>query len=641
MGQSVVLQSRGAICGTKGTTIFRLSGNRKDEAAVCGIVGYIGYRNVCDVLLDGLKRLEYRGYDSAGIAINDGNEIEIIKEVGKVSDLERIVANVAPKGNQGIGHTRWATHGGVTTVNAHPHSDEYKRFVLAHNGIIENYHELKEALAAEGFTFISQTDTEVIAHLLSKIYDGDMLKALTSLQDQLRGSYALAIMDREDKNHIYCMRKGSPLVLGIGEGESLCASDIPAILPYTRKVMYMDDGEIAQLSSQGIKVWDAKGTPIQKKSFFIDWDLSMAERGGYPHFMLKEIHEQGGVCRSTLKGRISGGSVDLSGELSMDEHTMISFRAVHLIACGTSYYASLIAERIFERWTDLDVKVDIASEYRYRDSKITPDTLVVFVSQSGETADTLAAQRKARACGAYCLAVTNAQGSTLARCCDDVLLLKAGPEIGVAATKTFMGQITALYLLAMYIAKVRGTFPIERESELIDELLQIPYKIETVLEREHLIEELASKFAFSQNFLYLGRGISFPVALEGALKLKEISYIHAEAYAAGEMKHGPIALIDPNVPVVVVAPKDSLYEKTLSNIQEAKARHAPIIAVGFDGDERLASDADHVLCVPPTLEEFSPFVTVVPLQLFAYHVAKKRGCEIDKPRNLAKSVTVE
>lgn len=608
---------------------------------LCGIVGYIGYRDVCGVLLDGLKRLEYRGYDSAGIAVHNNKEIEIIKEVGKVSDLERIVSNRAPKGNIGIGHTRWATHGGVSAVNAHPHSDGYKRFVLAHNGIIENYHELKEELSAQGITFASQTDTEVIAHLLYKIYDGNMLNALTYLQSRLRGSYALAILNKDDTDHIYCMRKGSPLVLGLGDGEALCASDIPAILPYTRKVIYMDDGDIAELSPRGIKLWDERGMPIEKKSFFIEWDLSMAEMGGYPHYMLKEIHEQGGVCRATIKGRVHDGKVDLSGELAMDEETIKGFKAIHLVACGTSYYASLIAERVFERWTDLDIKVDIASEYRYRDSKISPDTLVVFVSQSGETADTLAAQRKARESGAYSLAVTNVQGSTLARSCDDFLLLKAGPEIGVAATKTFMGQITSLYLLALYIAKIKGTLSDQKQKELTDEMIQLAYKIETILEREPSIEDLAWRFADYKNFLFLGRGMSFPIALEGALKLKEISYIHAEAYAAGEMKHGPIALIDPNVPVVVVAPKDSLYEKTLSNIQEAKARHAPIIAVGFDGDERLASDADHVLYVPSTLEEFSPFVTVVPLQLFAYHVAKKRGCEIDKPRNLAKSVTVE
>ncbi len=608
---------------------------------MCGIVGYVGHRKACSVLLDGLKRLEYRGYDSAGLAVRDGEGIKVIKEVGKVSDLERILVGLDLEGRQGIGHTRWATHGGVSAVNAHPHVDGMGRFVLAHNGIVENYHELKETLLADGVSFTSETDTEVIVQLLSKLYDGDILRALTALQARLEGSYALAIIDREDFNHIYCLRNGPPLVLGLGEGESFCASDIPAILPYTRRVIYMDDGEIAELSPKGIALWDKSGSSLQKKTFFVDWDVSMAEKGGYPHFMLKEIHEQGGVCRSTLKDRLIDGSVDLSAEISLDEKVASRFEGIHLVACGTSYYAALVAERVFERWTDLDLKVDIASEYRYRQGKIGPDTLVVFVSQSGETADTIAAERKAREMGAYCLAVTNVRGSTLARDCDDVLLLKAGPEIGVAATKTFMGQITALYLLAIYIGRLRGTLSVEQERELIDELIQLPYKVETALDREPAVEELASRFINSENFLFLGRGMSYPIAMEGALKLKEISYVHAEAYAAGEMKHGPIALLEPKVPVVVIAPRDSLYEKTLSNIQEAKARHAPIIAVGFDDDERLAQEANYALYVPWTLEEFSPFVTVVPLQLFAYHMAKKRGCEIDTPRNLAKSVTVE
>lgn len=608
---------------------------------MCGIVGYVGHRKACSVLLDGLKRLEYRGYDSAGLAVRDGEGIKVIKEVGKVSDLERILVGLDLEGRQGIGHTRWATHGGVSAVNAHPHVDGMGRFVLAHNGIVENYHELKETLLADGVSFTSETDTEVIVQLLSKLYDGDILRALTALQARLEGSYALAIIDREDFNHIYCLRNGPPLVLGLGEGESFCASDIPAILPYTRRVIYMDDGEIAELSPKGIALWDKSGSSLQKKTFFVDWDVSMAEKGGYPHFMLKEIHEQGGVCRSTLKDRLIDGSVDLSAEISLDEKVASRFEGIHLVACGTSYYAALVAERVFERWTDLDLKVDIASEYRYRQGKIGPDTLVVFVSQSGETADTIAAERKAREMGAYCLTVTNVRGSTLARDCDDVLLLKAGPEIGVAATKTFMGQITALYLLAIYIGRLRGTLSVEQERELIDELIQLPYKVETALDREPAVEELASRFANSENFLFLGRGMSYPIAMEGALKLKEISYVHAEAYAAGEMKHGPIALLEPKVPVVVIAPRDSLYEKTLSNIQEAKARHAPIIAVGFDDDERLAQEANYALYVPWTLEEFSPFVTVVPLQLFAYHMAKKRGCEIDTPRNLAKSVTVE
>ena len=618
-----------------------LQNKRREKPKMCGIVGYVGMRNAPDVLLEGLKRLEYRGYDSAGMAVRSAGRLEVIKEVGKVADLERLVAERQLEGNQGIGHTRWATHGGVSVDNAHPHCDDCGNFVLVHNGIIENYMDLREELEASGVPFCSETDTEVIVQLLARLYRGDMLEALLKLTEKLRGSYALAIMNREIEDTFYCLRKGSPLVLGVTEGEGFCASDVPALLPYTRQVAYLEEGEIAAVSKGRLQVWNSEGVPVEKAISIIDWDISMTEKAAYPHFMLKEIHEQGAVLRTTLKGRVENGKVDLSSELGWDPELVGSWKKLHIVACGTSFYAALVAERVLEKWTDLEVKVDVASEYRYRHPRADAETLGVFVSQSGETADTLAAQRLARAQGAHCLAVTNVRGSTLAREVHDVLLLKAGPEIGVAATKTFMGQIAALYLLALYLGRMRETLTAAEENRLLDEILRLPYKVEVTLEREESIRELAEKYADRKDFLFLGRGISFPVALEGALKLKEISYIHAEAYAAGEMKHGPIALLEPAVPVMTIIPRDGLYEKTLSNIQEAKARRSPILALATDGDDLITKHASAVIRVPWTDEDLTPFLTVVPLQLFAYHMAKLRGCEIDQPRNLAKSVTVE
>ncbi|KUL04456.1 MAG: Glutamine--fructose-6-phosphate aminotransferase [Synergistales bacterium 54_9] len=610
---------------------------------MCGIVGYIGMKNASDVILDSLKRLEYRGYDSAGMALGINGQIEIYKEVGKVADLGEMLEKRKPRATRGIGHTRWATHGGVTVANAHPHSDGSRRFALVHNGIIENYLEIKEELEQDGAKFASETDTEVIVHLLAKCFskNGNMVETIKSLQEKMRGSFAIAIIQQDCADRIYCFRKGSPLVLGVGQNEMFCASDIPAFLPYTRKAVYLDEGEVAELTPGGFRVWDGQGKLLEKPVDLVEWNVAMAEKGGFAHYMHKEIHEQGMVLRSTLKGRVSGGTVDLSKELDWTAEDASRWDRLHIVACGTSYYAALVAERAFERWTDLDVKVDIASEYRYRRVKCDQNTLAVFVSQSGETADTLAAQRKARADGAHCLAITNVPGSTLAREVHSVLLLKAGPEIGVAATKTFTGQVTTLFLVALYLGRLRKTVNADEEERLATEFLQIPYKVEKVLEREKDIIPIAERYADRSNFLFIGRGVSFPVALEGALKLKEISYIHAEAYAAGEMKHGPIALLEPQVPVVVVCPKDSMYEKTLSNIQEARARCAPIIGVCTEGDVLVKRHAEAMMEVPWTDEEFSPFLTVLPLQLLAYHVARILGREIDQPRNLAKSVTVE
>ncbi|MDD3513145.1 MAG: glutamine--fructose-6-phosphate transaminase (isomerizing) [Synergistaceae bacterium] len=623
---------------------------------MCGIVGYIGHRNVTDVLVKGLQSLEYRGYDSAGIAvINYPDEeqtlrtpaVHIVKGVGKVAELKSMLAAHPVSGHQGIGHTRWATHGGVTETNAHPHADLSSRLVLVHNGIVENYRELRAELLVPEEQYKSETDTEVIAQLLSALYTGggaqDMINALVALHGRLRGSFALVIMVKDIPGKIYCLRKGSPLVVGFSEeGEALCASDVPAILPYTQDVVYLDDGDIAELSAEGMRFWSAAGDSLEKSEVHIDWDVSMVDKGGYSHYMLKEINEQGAVLRSSMARRLSGeGEVDLAAELPWTKEDALAWKRIHIVACGTSYYASLVAERFLETITDLDIRVDVASEYRYRNLPVGPDTLAVFVSQSGETADTLAAERLAKARGARCLAVTNVIGSTLAREVDDILQLKAGPEIGVAATKTFMGQMAVLYLLTLYVGKLRGTLTEEHEQTVGRELLLLPYKIEAILQQQELLYRLAILHSDARDFLFLGRGVSFPVALEGALKLKEISYIHAEAYAAGEMKHGPIALLDPRVPVVVIAPKDDLHEKTFSNILEAKARKAPVIAIASEGDRSLDSAADNVFNVPSTLPMLSPFLTVVPLQLFAFFVAKLLGCDIDQPRNLAKSVTVE
>jgi len=612
---------------------------------MCGIVGYIGGRNVKDVLINGMRSLEYRGYDSAGVALMDAPELHIVKGVGKVADLERILEDHPVSGSQGIGHTRWATHGGVTEVNAHPHSDLSSSLVLVHNGIVENYREIRRELA-EGACgdYKSETDTEVVAELLSRLYSarGCMVEALVELYARLSGSFALVIMAREAPGKIYCLRKGSPLVVGTSpKGETLCASDVPAILPYTQDVVYLDDGDIAELSSEGILFWNASGEMLEKIPTHIDWDVTMVDKGGYPHFMLKEINEQGAVLRNSMAKRLAEGTVDLSAELPWTKKDVASWKRLHIVACGTSYYAALVAERFLETITDFDIRVDVASEYRYRNIPLGPDTLAVFVSQSGETADTLAAERIAREKGARCLAVTNVIGSTIAREVHDVLQLKAGPEIGVAATKTFMGQMAVLYLLAIHLAKMQGKLTPEQEKKYCDELTALPYKLESVLLRQESLQETAMLYNEARDFLFLGRGISYPVALEGALKLKEISYVHAEAYAAGEMKHGPIALLDPRVPVVVISPKDGLHEKTFSNILEAKARKSPVIAIATEGDDSLDGTADHIFFVPETLDQFTPFLTVATLQLFSYFFARFLGCHIDQPRNLAKSVTVE
>ncbi|MCL1941602.1 MAG: glutamine--fructose-6-phosphate transaminase (isomerizing) [Synergistaceae bacterium] len=633
---------------------------------MCGIMGYVGRKNSVDIIMRGLSSLEYRGYDSAGLAVLDNNEFRILKKAGKVAELGKMLESDPLNGYIGMGHTRWATHGGVTDTNAHPHRGG-DNVVLIHNGIIENWMELKKELS--DYDFVSETDTEVAACLIDKLYgdckangeENPTLEAIKSAAPKIRGAFAFVVMFKDYPDRFYCVRKSSPLVVGCrhdpakeaaGKFEAFCASDAMALLPYTSDVVYMNE-EIAELSVNGIKFWDFSGTEHKRETIHIDWNYEMAEKGNYPHFMLKEIDEQGIVLRQTIEKRITDNRIDLRADLNWKPEQVKLWRKLHIVACGTSYYASLVAERLAERFTDLEVRVDIASEYRYRNIKCGADTLAVFVSQSGETADTLAAERFSKSKGAYCLAVTNVKGSSLAREVDSVLELKAGPEIGVAATKTFMGQLAALSLLMMWIGKLSGTLSADDEIRICSELTRLPHKVESILSRQNEIRVTAGKYAetisrhgsldseSSKGFLFIGRGNEYAIALEGALKLKEIAYVHAEAYAAGEMKHGPIALLDSSTPVIALAPADSMLEKTMSNIEEARARKSPIISVTTEGNDPVKSISEDCFFVPETEEELYPMLTVVPLQIFAYFFAFIKGCDIDKPRNLAKSVTVE
>jgi glucosamine--fructose-6-phosphate aminotransferase (isomerizing) len=607
-------------------------------------MGYIGPRDAAEVVLKGLECLEYRGYDSAGIALAEGHKIGISKCVGSVANLKAQLEKNALSGKMGIGHTRWATHGGVTRENAHPHVDADGRVVLIHNGIVENFHELSKELAKQGARFASETDTEIAAFLISSLYKGDPLPAIREACSRLRGSFAFVILFADVADRYYCVRQGPPLVLGSVPGEAFCASDVAALLPYTHNILFMEDGEIAELSAEGITLYGFDGSPREARLHTVDWDASMTSKGMYPHFMLKEIEEQGSVLRHTLSGRIDSGSergIDLQAEFPFSDEDARRFRRIHFVACGTSCHAAAVAGRLADKYTGLDVRVETASEYRYGSVICDEQTLAVFVSQSGETADTLEAARQARAKGARRLAVTNAANSSLGREVGSVLELRAGPEIGVAATKTFIGQLAALTLLVLWIGKQKGRIDRENESRLAEELVRLPLKLEKILGQGEAIREVAERYKDMAGFLFIGRGASYAIAMEGALKLKEISYVHAEAHAAGEMKHGPIAILGVQLPVVAVVPKDDLYEKTLSNIQEARARNAPIIAVASQGDQDICRFSNDCFFVPETENELMPLLTIAPLQLFAYHLASTLGREIDRPRNLAKTVTVE
>ena len=627
---------------------------------MCGIVGYVGPKKVVPVIVEGLRRLEYRGYDSAGVAVGspDRNTLEVFRAPGKLKKLEEVLRDHPLEGTFGIGHTRWATHGRPTEENAHPHRDCSGRIVVVHNGIVENYLDLKRELTDQGHKFVTETDTEVIAHLIEQLQkDAAAAGTPLSLEDavratvkRLKGAFALGILSAAEPDKIVAARSGPPVVIGVGEGESFVASDIPGILHHTRNVYFLADGDMAILTKEGVKLTDFNGKPIERAITHIQWDPIQAEKGGYKHFMLKEIWEQPRAIRDTTLGRVSldSGKVFL-GEMDIQDDELAMASSINIAACGTSWHAALAGKYMIERLARLPVDVDYASEYRYRNPIPDRNALGLLITQSGETADTLAAQREMVALGSKTVAICNVVGAMVAREAHGAIYTHAGPEIGVASTKAFTAQLTALFLLALKLGQLRGRIDSVRSVQLMEELSRVPAKIDDVLRSQSgPCEKLAKDFCNTRDFLYLGRGIHFPIALEGALKLKEISYIHAEGYPAGEMKHGPNALIDETLPVVVLAARDEAdpasmlrYEKTLSNIQEVTARSGRVIAIATEGDNTIGSLVEHVLHIPPAMELLVPLIEIVPLQLLAYYIAVRRGCDVDQPRNLAKSVTVE
>ncbi len=609
---------------------------------MCGIVGYIGKKDALAVLLDGLKQLEYRGYDSAGVSVIKDDKINIAKRSGKIKDL---IASIKWKralvgSRVGIGHSRWATHGVPTNINAHPHVDCSGNFSVVHNGIIENFNELKERLIKEGHIFKSQTDTEVIVHLLEKYYRGDLEKAVSKTIKELKGSFAIGIICKNQPHKLVGARRESPLIVGLGRNENFIASDIPAVLKHTKQVIYLDDGEIVVLTKDKVKVFDSSGKERKKKIDSIKWTVSSAQKSGYPHFMLKEIHEQPRVLKQIISSRLRDSKITLEG-LNISDKDITKISNILILACGTAYHAGLVGKYLIERFTRIPVCADLSSEFRYKEPIVNKNTLVIAISQSGETADTLAAVKEARARGARILSICNVVGSSLVRISDDVLYTYAGPEIGVASTKAYTAQLAILYLLSFYIAEKRSLLKKELKRYVIKEFARVPVILQKILDKKDLIKKIAVKHLHFGSFLYLGRNLNFPTALEGALKLKEISYIPAEGYAAGEMKHGPIALIDEYRAVVCIAPESGTYDKMLSNIQEIRARKGKVIIVATEGDARIKRFTKEVAYIPKIDELFSPIVSVLPLQLLAYYIAVKRGCDVDQPRNLAKSVTVE
>lgn len=608
---------------------------------MCGIVGYIGSREAVPILIQGLKRLEYRGYDSAGVATLAGDRILIEKRAGKISTLEQIISNRDLKGTIGIGHTRWATHGVPNAINAHPHIDCTGSIALIHNGIIENFSTLKVELTRKGHHFKTETDTEVLVHLIEELYDGSLEEAVRAALTQLEGTYGIAVISSKEPDVLIAARRGSPLIVGIGDGEYFVASDAAAIVDHTKDVAYLDDNEIAVLTRENMLIKTIGDQPVQKKVQRIAFDLERIEKGGYDHFMLKEIMEQPQTIRDSMRGRLlpEEGTARLGG-LRYDIDSLLYARRILITACGTSWHAALIGEYMLEEFVRIPVEVEYASEFRYRDPVIERDTVVMVISQSGETADTLAALREAKRKRAKVFGICNVVGSSIARETDAGVYLHAGPEIGVASTKAFTSQLTVLALLTLLLARMK-TMSAAKGREIVQELQTIPDKVAKILESSDEILEIAKEYCDSHNFLYLGRGYNFPVALEGALKLKEISYIHAEGYPAAEMKHGPIALIDEDMPVVFIATQDSSYDKIMSNIEEVKARKGRVMAIATQGDKAIKKKVDHVIYVPSTLEFLTPILTIIPLQLLAYHMAVLRGCDVDQPRNLAKSVTVE
>jgi len=610
---------------------------------MCGIVGYIGKRDTQTVLLEGLKKLEYRGYDSAGIAVFTQNGLQIAKSIGRLANLESKLEGAPLVGTAGIGHTRWATHGKPSDVNSHPHTDHSQKFSVVHNGIVENYLELKEDLISQGYEFVSETDTEVISHLVAREYEGDIVKAVQKAISYMRGAFALGVLTEYEPNKLVAVRQASPLIIGLGEGENFIGSDIPAILNYTRNVYILNDGEMAVLTEDAVELMTIEGNFISREMISVDWDAVTAEKGGYDHFMLKEIHEQPNAYRNTMLGRIdeSGRKVVFPG-LNLSDEKIRSINSIHVIACGTAYHAGLVGGAAIERLVRIPVSFDVASEYRYRSPLITPETLVIVVSQSGETADTLAALREAHANGAHVLAITNVVGSSIARDADDVIATLAGPEIAVASTKAYTSQLIAFYLFALYMAQARGTQTEEEVAHIIAAMQALPEQVESMLENSDAIKAYAEQISTHEHLFFIGRGLDYAVAQEGSLKLKEISYIHSEAYAAGELKHGTLALIEEGIPVIALATQESVLEKTVSNIKEVKARGADVMAITHEEHVAgLLKSVDQAFAIPKTLPLLTPALSVVPLQLLAYYASLARGNDVDKPRNLAKSVTVE
>ena len=609
---------------------------------MCGIVGYVGPKQAAPFLLEGMRKLEYRGYDSAGIAVYNGKEITVDKCVGRLSSLEKKLEGHLPQGHIGIGHTRWATHGRPSDTNSHPHTDCHGDFVVVHNGIIENYLHIKERLLAKGHVFLSETDTEVVAHLVEEYYQGDFVAAVTKVLAEIQGSYSLVFMSRFDPDKIVCTKQDNPLVIGLGEGENFIASDIPAIINRTRRTFILSDGEMAVVTKDSVWVTNRMGVPVSKKVFEVHWDAEAAEKGGHDHFMIKEIIEQPKAFRDTMTARVAKDNNRITfDELKWTREDVAAVKKIVITACGTAYHARLVAKYYIEQLARIPVEVDIASEFRYRNPLVDSSTLVIVISQSGETSDSLAAMKEAKRLGARTLAVTNVVGSSISREADQVIYTWAGPEIAVASTKAYTTQLLVMLMLALYLAELRESLRADRLQSIVHELRELPQKAEKFLSNGQAVKTFAEQYGFNDDVFFIGRSIDYAVAMEGALKLKEISYIHAEAYAAGELKHGTLALIIEGVPVIALATQRDVYEKTLSNIKEVKARDAVVIGLAMEGDDQIEKYVDHTIFIPATDKYLAPILAVIPLQLLAYYAAVTRGCDVDKPRNLAKSVTVE
>lgn len=608
---------------------------------MCGIVGYIGDEQATPILLDGLQKLEYRGYDSAGVAVLNDGGISVKKSKGRLSVLREALEKESMPGTIGIGHTRWATHGEPSDINSHPHLSQSGEIAVVHNGIIENYLSLKKRLIEEGYKFKSETDSEVVANLLEYYYKGDIVEAVMKVLDRIEGSYALGILCKDNPDMIIAAKKDAPLIVGVGNGENFIASDVPAILKHTRNVYFLDDKEIAMIKKDSVRIIDAFGTVVEKSLYQVKWDVEAAEKGGYPHFMLKEIHEQPNAIRDTLRGRIVNDNDIVLDKVEITKEELKNIDKIFIVACGTAYHAGVVGKYVIERFARIPVEVDIASEFRYRDPIIDNRTLTIVVSQSGETADTIAALKEAKRHESRVIAITNVVGSSISREADDVIYTWAGPEIAVASTKAYTTQLVALYLVALDLGLKNGTIDKSYSKKICDELKKLPEKVQKILDNKDEIQEFASKHFNTRDVFYLGRGLDYAVAMEGSLKLKEISYIHSEAYAAGELKHGTLALVENGTLVIALTMQKHLFEKMLSNIREVTTRGGYVLAFSMENNKQLEGVVNKVIYLPDTIEEVTPIMTVVPLQLLAYYMAVEKGCDVDKPRNLAKSVTVE